>query len=106
VGAAGAESKAAAKGVPAPQAAAEPAQGAAAEEAPAAAPTRGGKPEPVGAVLGVEPAPCGANHEGLGVGPCVLPAEHQAKLYRVGGTTYPPQQEHEEAGGTRWTQPR
>jgi len=53
----------------------------AAVDGPAAAPT----PEPE--------QPCGASHEGLGVGPCVLPAGHKPL-------------EHQQADGTTWSQPR
>lgn len=83
---------------------------------PAAAPRAAAGPESVGAILGQPPeapaaatpdtATCGVANEALGVGPCALPGGHQAAMYSYRGTTYPPQQEHEEAGGTRWTQPR
>jgi recombination protein RecT len=53
--------------------------------------------EPAAVAAAVDPAPataaCAMVHEGLGVGPCVLPADH-------------PTNEHEEAGGTRWSQGR
>lgn len=87
------------------------AQGQAEPEDATAAP--GGQAEPAtvpepAAVPAAAPAPttCGASSEKLGAGPCVLPAGHERQQYVVGSTTYPPQREHEEAGGTRWTQPR
>lgn len=106
--AAGAQGEAQAKGAQAPQAEAKPASRAPAgeeERQAGAQQRRSSEPESAGQVMGTEPA-CGASDERMGVGPCVLPASHQRKMYVVGGTTYPPQQEHEEAGGARWSQRR
>jgi recombination protein RecT len=67
-------------------------------------PANPSKPERVAAIVN---ATCGAVHTGLGVGPCVLPAGHtEGPWHDAAGGEHLPQQEHEEAGGTRWTQPR
>jgi recombination protein RecT len=75
-----------------PQAPQEPAAGA---PQPAAAPVADPAPAPVArpeSVAQIVGNICGIHHEGLGVGPCVLPSGHQ-------------QAEHQEAGGVRWTMP-
>lgn len=50
-------------------------------------------PEPAPAEEPAAPAGCGVVHDGLGVGPCVLPAGHKPL-------------EHEDKSGQRWSQPR
>lgn len=77
---------------------------AAAAPPPATEPEPKGKPERVSEVLN---STCGAVHQALGVGPCVLPAGHEEHPWKGSdGQDMAPQGEHEEAGGTRWTQPR
>lgn len=102
-----------AEGAQAPRADGEGQQAQAVAGAPAAAAPateaatitrQASKPERVSEVLS---ATCGASHEQLQVGPCVLPAGHTEAPWRdTSGGEHPAQNEHEEAGGTRWTQPK
>jgi len=90
----------------APGTAANAQQAAPVADPPAAAapPAAKSKPESVGQVLA---AACGVSHEGLGVGPCALPAGHtEHPWHDANGAEQPPQNEHEDAGGMRWTMPR
>lgn len=81
----------------------------AAADLPAAAatttpPAQPSEPTRVAAILST---PCGASWPPLEVGPCVLPKGHDAGAWRdTEGTEHPAQGEHQEAGGTRWTQPK
>lgn len=90
----------------APSEAANAQQAAPAADPPAdaAPPAAKSQPERVSQVLA---ATCGISHEGLGVGPCALPAGHTEGPWRdASGNDQPPQNEHEDAGGMRWTMPR
>lgn len=81
-------------------------------DAPAAArapgePTRQAEVAPRSGAASAAPQQCGVVHEGLGVGPCVLPAGHTELPWQDrNGADHAPQAEHEEAGGARWTMPR
>ncbi len=76
---------------------AQPAANGAAAGAPA-------KPERVSAILA---ATCGAASEQLQVGPCILPAGHDSGAWQdADGNERPRQLEHQQADGTRWTQPK
>jgi len=98
-----------AEGAQAPRAdgAANRQEAAAADSAPAAAPPAErpkSEPTSVAAVLGNPPGECGARDDQLDAGPCVLPKGHdQGPWHDPAGNEYPPQREHQEAGGTRFT---
>lgn len=98
-----------AEGAKAPRAdgAANRQEEAAADSAPAAAPPAErpkSEPTSVAAVLGNPPGECGARDDQLDAGPCVLPKGHdQGPWHDPAGNEYPPQREHQEAGGTRFT---
>jgi recombination protein RecT len=72
--------------------------------APASAAQGTTTPEPAASPAPAPAATCGVVDEKLGAGPCVLPAGHREAMWRDGkGTALPPQQEHQEAGGTMWS---